>query len=79
MSSVQCWPPSGSWGVVGPSKLVSVVNGLETFKIFVISKANTEFNVDSKMENNTCTMDIVGFLNAVFTVHFLKLGFNFSM
>lgn len=59
---------------VGP-RLASVVCDPETF---VNSEANTEFHVDSQMENSRHTMDC-RFPYAVFTVHFLKLGFNFSM
>lgn len=56
-------------------RLASVVCDPETF---VNSEANTKFHVDSQMENSRHTMDC-RFPYAVFTVHFLKLGFNFSM
>lgn len=46
--------------------------------MFVTSKANPEFDVDSNGIQYTY-YGYCRFPYAVFTVHFLKLGFNFSM
>lgn len=54
----------GPWELkcCGTCKLASVVRDLETFEVFVNSKANTELDVDSQWKTIDITMDIVGFL-----------------
>lgn len=52
---------------------------LEHQNIFVTTKAYKELGDDSKMENSTTYHGYCRLPYAVFTVHFLKLGFNFTM